>query len=332
MDKQIANIKKHINNNCLSGIEPGHGSERNEHLHKLLSRSMIRGATIISYELAEAVLTVLFHNYSESKKETKHKCSSSIKIVKPMINYQDFNLYSNETAIGFRLNILSVSDLENVTEQNVALEWIYQNATHIFKGPEFIGKLCCRKGVSIIDHVMKKLQYTFGENEKNLDCNKTMTVADLGRNLSHFNKEIGNTFLVEDSFFHAFAQQWGNYYFDMDETLKELFRNNFAPDLLKTMFSREDRTISVELVKKTIQEELWATDHMTFSSFFVDKMIKATANLYQIHILVVSGACEFEFEFYPSCNPVMSKCMVLGIINESASKFYASTKDAIREG
>ena len=114
--------------------------------------------------------------------------------------------------------------------------------------------------------------------------------------------------------------------------LKQLFRNKFAPDLLKTMFSREGGTIPVELVKKAIQEELWATDHMTFSSFVVDKVIKATANLFQVHILVVSGACEFEFELYPSCNPVMSKCIILEIFNESASKFYVSTKDAIREG
>ena len=82
--------------------------------------------------MAEAVLTVVFHNYNESKKETKHKCGSSIENVKPMINYLDFNLYSNETAIDFRLNIPSVSDLENVTQQNVALEFIYQNATHVF--------------------------------------------------------------------------------------------------------------------------------------------------------------------------------------------------------
>ena len=97
-----------------------HGSEGNEHLHKLLNRNTLRVATIISYELAEAVPTVLFHNHNESKKEVKHKCSSSIKIVKQMINYQDFNLYSNETPIDFRLNIPSVSDLENVTQQNVA--------------------------------------------------------------------------------------------------------------------------------------------------------------------------------------------------------------------
>ena len=55
---------------------------------------------------------------------------------------------------------------------------------------------------------MKKLQYTFGENKKNVDWNKTMTVADLGSNLSHFDKEARNIFFVEDSFFHVFAQQW----------------------------------------------------------------------------------------------------------------------------
>ena len=228
-----------INNNCLSSIEPDHGSEGNEHLHKLLNRSMLRGATIISYELAEAVPTVLFHNHNESKKEVKQKCSSSIKIVKQMINYQDFNLYSNETPIDFRLNIPSVSDLENVNQQNVALEFIYQNATHIFKGAEVIGKLYCRKGVSIIDHIMNKLQYTFGGNEKNLDCKKTITVSGLGRNLSHLNKEIDNIFLVEDSFFHAFAQQWGKYYSDMDETVKAVIQKQVCTRFTKNnVFTR----------------------------------------------------------------------------------------------
>ena len=99
------------------------------------------GATIISYELTEAVLTVLFHNYNENKKEIKHKCSSPINIVKPMINYQNFNLYLNETLIYFRLNIRRASDLQNVTQQNVELEFTYQNAANIFKGVEIIGKL-----------------------------------------------------------------------------------------------------------------------------------------------------------------------------------------------
>ena len=55
---------------------------------------------------------------------------------------------------------------------------------------------------------------------------------------------------------------------------------NSAIDLLKTMFSREGGFISVELVKKAIQEELRAAGYMTFSSFFIEKVIKAAANLF----------------------------------------------------
>ena len=98
-------------------------------------------------------------------------------------------------------------DLRNVTQQNDTLELIYQNATHILKGVEIIGKLHCRRGVSIIDNVMKKLQNTFGGNKESLECNKTMAVAVLRRNLSFFNKEIDNIFFVEDSLSHVFVQQ-----------------------------------------------------------------------------------------------------------------------------
>ena len=77
-----------------------------------------------------------------------------------------------------------------------------------------------------------------------------MTVADLRRNLSIFNKEIDNIFFVADSRFHVIVQQEETCYSDMDETLKEFLRNNFASDLLETMFSRENGTISVELVIK----------------------------------------------------------------------------------
>ena len=49
-----------MNDNCLSRIEPGHGNDGNEGLHKPLNRTMLCGGSIISYELAQAVLTVLF--------------------------------------------------------------------------------------------------------------------------------------------------------------------------------------------------------------------------------------------------------------------------------
>ena len=33
---EISNLKKHINNSCLSSIKPGRGTNRNENLHKKL--------------------------------------------------------------------------------------------------------------------------------------------------------------------------------------------------------------------------------------------------------------------------------------------------------
>ena len=76
------------------------------------------------------------------------------------------------------------------------------------------------------------------------------------------------------------------------------------------MFSREDGTISGELVKKAIQEELRATDHMTFSSFFVEKVIKAAANLYsKSTVSLFREHVVLKFVFYPSCNPIVSKCI-----------------------
>ena len=71
---------------------------------------------------------------------------------------------------------------------------------------------------------------------------------------------------------------------------------------------------------------------MTLSSLFIEKVIKSAAILFQIQILIVSGACDFEFEFYPSCNPAMSKCIILEIFNQSAPEYCASANDAMRGG
>ena len=58
--KNLIILKKHMNDNCLSRIELGHGNDGNKHFHRPPNRTMLCGGSIISYELAEAVLTVLF--------------------------------------------------------------------------------------------------------------------------------------------------------------------------------------------------------------------------------------------------------------------------------
>ena len=49
---ELEHLRKHVNEGCLYGIPPGHKTERNEQLHRLLNRSLISGATRISVELA----------------------------------------------------------------------------------------------------------------------------------------------------------------------------------------------------------------------------------------------------------------------------------------
>ena len=50
---------------------PGHSTGQNEGLHKLLNRSCIRGASLVTAELVMAVLSVLF--YVKNKQRDNHR-------------------------------------------------------------------------------------------------------------------------------------------------------------------------------------------------------------------------------------------------------------------
>ena len=65
--KQIDNLRLHINNKCLEDIPPGHGTERNENLHRIINGSLLSHARKIGPELAFAVLTVIFYYMNKRK-------------------------------------------------------------------------------------------------------------------------------------------------------------------------------------------------------------------------------------------------------------------------
>ena len=200
IDKQIVSIKQHIENNCLSGIEPGYGSEANEQLHKLLNRSMLRGATVISFELAEAILTVLFHHYIENKKDIKHDCNSLVCLVKPMMKYQNLCFCAGEGE-----NYLDISNIcrhENLEEENVAVEFVLDNTVHLFKALQALNTLCTRSRVNILDSLVKKLQFTFSIEKMCLEYNE-MSQEQLQSNLSYFGIELEEVFIMEDSIYYA---------------------------------------------------------------------------------------------------------------------------------
>lgn len=67
LKEQAVLIKVHIEQNCLSDINPGHGTEGNERLHRTLNRSCVVGATLIGHELIKMLLAVIFFHHNRSK-------------------------------------------------------------------------------------------------------------------------------------------------------------------------------------------------------------------------------------------------------------------------
>ena len=57
---ELENLKVHIERGCLSGLPPDGGTKN----HRYLDRSFLRGARVISPELAGAILAVIFYAYN----------------------------------------------------------------------------------------------------------------------------------------------------------------------------------------------------------------------------------------------------------------------------
>jgi hypothetical protein len=70
---QISNLRKHIEKGCLSNIQPGRGTNRNEALHKSLNAHM--KSARYGVEMAYMLLTTFFYNHNEkifAQREKRH--------------------------------------------------------------------------------------------------------------------------------------------------------------------------------------------------------------------------------------------------------------------
>ena len=103
-------------------------------------------ATAISFELAQTILTVLFHHYNQNKKGTKHNCNLLVYLVKAVMEYQNLCFCTCEGE-----NHLDISDIckhANLEEKNVAVEFIFVNTGHLFKTILILNTLCSIEGES----------------------------------------------------------------------------------------------------------------------------------------------------------------------------------------
>ena len=77
----VRKIRKHILKGCCSCIPPGAGTQRNEHLHKYLKRSLLGGASTISPELAVAVFFVVLYVWSHKRDPNAKRHISNARII-----------------------------------------------------------------------------------------------------------------------------------------------------------------------------------------------------------------------------------------------------------
>ena len=80
--KELDNIRVHMKRGCLSGIQPGRGTNRNENLHKNIN--LIMSSSKYGVELAYGLLTVCFFDHNE-RMEAKSKNIP----VRPIQHYMD---------------------------------------------------------------------------------------------------------------------------------------------------------------------------------------------------------------------------------------------------
>lgn len=65
---EIENLRKYIDNGCLSGLELGEGIECNESLYYIFNNLLVVGVITIGFELIVVFLSFLFYGVNSKRK------------------------------------------------------------------------------------------------------------------------------------------------------------------------------------------------------------------------------------------------------------------------
>ena len=192
---EIEKLKVHINKGCLSGIPPGSGTEDNERLHRYLNRSFIKGANVISPELARAVLTVLFYVHNSKLLSEKKSKTSYFKLV-------PFNEVACEE---FRNNV-EISNNFIMRQDDLKDTNVMSGLIHCIEGIHSslldIGQQCQRKGFHL-----DKLLFSSDNLDKEVIKDSSNSSVQLNLNLSYFNLKIDPVNDDGDCLFRSILKQ-----------------------------------------------------------------------------------------------------------------------------
>lgn len=89
--KALTNLERHIEKGCLSEIDVGVGTNKNERLHQLLNHSAVAVARI-GPEMANALLTLIFYRWNESKNIPPNVFFNTDKVIKPIWSHIDMEV------------------------------------------------------------------------------------------------------------------------------------------------------------------------------------------------------------------------------------------------
>ena len=211
--KQIEALRAHIRKGCVSDIPPGFGTEKNEQLHRLLSRSLLSGATRINIELAVALLTILF--YYHSKRVTsnrKHSCNAKIQCVPPVERHANLSTDNEPTTwapfkvrekeegpieprVCREFDTESFATIDDVCSEKVA-EGILKAAQGIYDIISSLTEDVLDRSFNADDLLLLNniptgltMRYTEEIEDENDECDPTVVehVQSLSRNLGGFN-------------------------------------------------------------------------------------------------------------------------------------------------
>lgn len=221
---ELDNLKVHIRKGCLSQIPPGHGTECNERLHHTLNESLLCGSSIISPEIAIAVLSLIFYGINCQRNGKKHKNNARIvpfiPLPKHVLRKRDettndeirrpyFKTNNGENALDkvWEKNTGQSGKLDNIqTEPEIVIieeigdmlnnsvsAFICDNTFQLYETLDMIGKQCSDRSLNVSDLPIMQLfgvKQALTTDEHLVDNSQQVKEQLLSRNLQSFNLTV----------------------------------------------------------------------------------------------------------------------------------------------
>jgi len=148
-EAEIGTLKTHVEQDCLSDLDVGQSTEGIEVLHKMLEKSCLRDASVVSPELMEAIITLLIYHYNCKIDGKNHKCNVSVVPVflPEDMNKEDMSLLISHPSIAItddeeekksilekaltqiQIVIKTVKSIQNVCKLRLSAEEVLSNSS-----------------------------------------------------------------------------------------------------------------------------------------------------------------------------------------------------------